>query len=76
MKELFRDGPLDREFWLGDIDARLPALFRIGLATILLCDALFLFPNVTAFYGANGVWPEALGSGPFVGLGDTALCVA
>jgi len=70
---VFQDGPLDREFWRGDIDARLPAVFRAGLATILLCDALFLFPDISAFYGATGLWPAALGSGPLVGVSDAAL---
>src|SRR5262245_30874891 len=67
------DGPLDPTFWLGEIDARMPAVFRAGLAAILLCDALMALPEVSTLYGSRGVWPAALGSGPLVGLSDGAI---
>jgi hypothetical protein len=67
------DGPLDSKFWLGEIDARMPAVFRAGLAAILLCDALMAVPDLQTLYGTHGVWPAALAGGPLVALGDDAL---
>ncbi len=75
-RDRLADGPLDRAFWLGDIDARLPALFRIGLAVILLVDHLTEIPIVTALYGHDGVWPRALGSGVLGHVSDPLLVAA
>ena len=70
------NGPFDRAFWLGEIDARLPAVFRIGLAAVLLLDLLGEFPIVTALYGAHGVWPPLHVRGFLHHLSDRALLFA
>jgi hypothetical protein len=67
------DGPLDPRFWSGEISARLPALFRIGLGAILLGDALLAIPDVDALYGQHGVWPARLGRGPLSQASDGLL---
>jgi hypothetical protein len=69
----FEDGPLDPRFWLGDIDARLPALLRIGLGTILFGDALLGVPDVFTLYGRDGVWPSSLASGLLAHASNSAL---
>jgi hypothetical protein len=69
----FDDGPLDARFWTGDLDARLPALFRIALASVLLYDLLSEIPIVTALYGAHGIWPRGLGRGVLRFVSDPML---
>jgi hypothetical protein len=72
-RKRFEDGPLDPNFWLGDIDARVPALLRIGLGTILAGDALLTLPEVDTLYGRHGVWPAALADGPLASASDGTL---
>lgn len=73
LRRALRAGPLDPDFWLGDIDARLPALFRMGLGIVLLGDALLTLPHVSELYGPHGVWPAAEASGPLAGFSDSAM---
>jgi hypothetical protein len=67
---------LDPDFWLGTLDARLPALFRAGLGTILFIDALMTLPELSDLFGSSGVWPARLASGPLAGLSDGMLLAA
>lgn len=57
------DGPLDPTFWTGEIAAKGPALFRIGIATVLLGDLILTTPEVDALYGPFGAWPRSFMSG-------------
>ncbi|HEX3593475.1 MAG TPA: hypothetical protein VHU80_00175, partial [Polyangiaceae bacterium] len=68
-----KEGPLDRSFWLGEVDARGVGIFRAGLGAILLFDILSTFPSLNALYGSSGVWPPSLGRGPLVHVPDAAL---
>jgi hypothetical protein len=72
-QERLKDGPLDPDFWLGSIEARLPALFRAGLGSILFVDALMTSSELYELYGSTGVWPAKLGSGPLSGISDQGL---
>jgi hypothetical protein len=73
---MLEDGPLDPEFWLGQIDARLVGLFRAVLGALLLADALLTIPHLDAYYGSRGVWPIAQATGPLASLSDGGLKVA
>ena len=42
---------------------------------MLLCDVLFLTPYLDVFYSVEGLWPEALGSGPLIGASHATLLV-
>ncbi|MDB4967910.1 MAG: hypothetical protein JWN44_3599 [Myxococcales bacterium] len=50
---------LTREFWFGDVDARVLALFRIGLGATLFTDLLDRLRDLHAFYTEGGVMPLA-----------------
>lgn len=67
------DGPLDPTFWTGEISAKGPALFRIGLATILLGDLILTTPEVDALYGSSGAWPRAFMSGVLAQQSDSVI---
>ena len=45
----------------------------MGLGAILFFDTATAFSQVTTFFGNDGVWPGALGTGPLVGLSDAAI---
>lgn len=51
------DHPWTRDFWLGDIDARTPALLRIGLASTLLIDWIDRVRDFGVLYAAGGIFP-------------------
>lgn len=70
-----KDGPLDLDFWLGDVDARIVGIFRAGLGAILFCDALFALPLVGDLWGAQGIWPSHLAAGPLANASNGALYV-
>lgn len=52
-------GPLRREHWLGTVDARPLALFRIAFGAVVLADALDRFVDLRAFYTDAGMLPRA-----------------
>lgn len=68
-----KDGPLDRDFWLGEVDARLIGVFRAGLGAILFCDVIITFPLIGVLYGEDGIWPSRLAVGPLAGAPQTVL---
>lgn len=47
-----------RSYWVGTLDARPLALFRILFGLLLLKDALYHIPLATYFYSDNGVLPR------------------
>lgn len=49
-----------RSFWLGRIDARIVALFRIALGALLLIDLADRVPDLFAFYSDHGILPRAM----------------
>lgn len=49
--------PLTRAYWFGTVDARLVAIFRIGLGLILFVDCLDLFGSREPFYATTGLFP-------------------
>jgi hypothetical protein len=55
------DDPRKAEFWLGTVDPRPLALFRIGLGLTLLHDTVDLLRNLRAFLTDDGMLPRDLG---------------
>ena len=53
------ENSLKREYWLGDIDLRPAALFRIALGAFVLFDLLEFTPNLRAWFSDEGVFPRA-----------------
>src|SRR5579863_8074135 len=53
------ENSLRREYWLGDIDLRPAALFRIALGAFVLFDLVELAPNLRAWFSDEGVFPLA-----------------
>lgn len=49
-----------RSFWLGRIDARVLALFRIALGALLLIDLADRIPDLFTFYSDAGILPRAM----------------
>ncbi len=47
-------------FWMGSIDARVVALFRIVFGALLLVDMLERVPDLFTFYSDHGLLPRAL----------------
>lgn len=47
------------DYWLGDVDSRPVALFRIVFALLLLKDAIYHLPLARIFYSDSGVVPRA-----------------
>jgi hypothetical protein len=53
------ENPLRRAFWLGDVDARIPALLRAALGLLVASDLLDRLRDFHAFYTADGLVPAA-----------------
>jgi hypothetical protein len=51
------ENPFRRAFWLGQVDARPPALFRIGLGLLIAVDLCDRLRDFHAFYAPGGVLP-------------------
>jgi hypothetical protein len=49
------ESPLRRAFWLGEVDARVPALFRIGLGLVVLSDIVDRLRDLFGFYTDLGL---------------------
>jgi uncharacterized membrane protein YphA (DoxX/SURF4 family) len=54
------DNLLKRDYWLGVVDARPLALFRIGLGAILLQDLWPRFRGLSTFLTDDGIYPRDL----------------
>jgi hypothetical protein len=52
-----------RDFWLGEADARPPALLRIGVGTLVASDLVDRLRDFYAFYAPGGILPGP-GEGP------------
>src|SRR5438067_699743 len=52
-------GFFSRPFWLGEIDARPLALFRVGLAATILADAIDRLGELRTFYTDEGLLPRS-----------------
>jgi hypothetical protein len=52
--------PFRRAYWVGSVDARPLALFRIAFATCILIDATERLRDLRVFYTDDGVLPRAL----------------
>ncbi len=50
----------ESSFWIGRIDARIVALFRIAFSVLLLVDLVERVPDLFTFYGDDGVLPRAV----------------
>lgn len=50
--------PFSRAYWFGTIDARLVAIFRIGLGLILFVDCIDLFGSRESFFASTGIFPN------------------
>lgn len=48
------ENPLRREYWLGTVDPRPLALFRLLFGTVVLCDLLQRIPDVRVFLSDEG----------------------
>lgn len=67
---------LGRFYRLFSIDLRSLALFRLGLATIILCDlAWYRLPNVGAFYTDDGMYPISAAEAWLGDAGGWSLCL-
>jgi hypothetical protein len=53
------ENPLRRAFWLGVVDARVPALLRIALGLLVATDLVDRLSDFHAFYTADGLVPAA-----------------
>jgi hypothetical protein len=53
------ENPLRRAFWLGVVDARVPALLRIALGLLVATDLADRLTDFHAFYTADGLVPAA-----------------
>ena len=49
-----------RQFWLGDIDARVPALLRVALGLLASLDLVDRLRDFHAFYAPGGILPGPL----------------
>jgi hypothetical protein len=49
-----------QRFWLGEIDARIPAVFRVALGAILLFDVLDRLRDLFSFFTDLGIVPRAV----------------
>jgi hypothetical protein len=50
---------LDSDFWFGQVNSRPLSLFRVGIALVILRDALLHIPIAAAFYSDSGLTPRA-----------------
>ena len=58
MKPDAADNLFGRRFWLGEVDSRPLALFRICYAALLLKDALYHLPLAERLYSDQGILPR------------------
>jgi hypothetical protein len=52
------DNPLRRDYWSGTVDARILALFRIGLGATIFFDLLDRLRDLHSFYTDGGILPR------------------
>ena len=50
---------LTYDFWFGQVNSRPLSLFRVGIALVILRDALLHIPIAAAFYSDSGLTPRA-----------------
>ena len=52
------ENPFTRDYWLGEVDARPLALFRILFGSVVLFDLLYRLPDVGFFFSDDGATPR------------------